>query len=64
MNCTVQSRFNGTFGVRKCIMLLNQMILGSKLKNGLWKIVSKSQVVTKFTVTILRQYTLDLMTLL
>ena len=27
------------------------MILCSKLKNGLWKIVTKSQVVTKFNVT-------------
>ena len=33
------------------IMSLNRMILCSKLKNGLWKIVTKSQVVTKFDVT-------------
>ena len=30
-----------------CIMSLNWMILCSKLKNGLWKLVSKSQVVAK-----------------
>ena len=33
------------------IMSLNQMILCSKFKNGLCKIVTKSQVVTKFNVT-------------
>ena len=33
-------------------MLLNRMILCSKLKNGLFKIVTKSQVATKFTVTV------------
>ena len=33
------------------IMPLNGMILCSKLKIGLWKIVTKSQVVTKFNVT-------------
>ena len=32
------------------------MILCSKLKNGLFKIVTKSQVVTKFTVTKSRLY--------
>ena len=32
-------------------MSLNWMILCSKLKNGLWKIVTKSQVVTEFEVT-------------
>ena len=32
-------------------MSLNQMILCSKLKNGLWKIITKSQVVTKFNFT-------------
>ena len=32
-------------------MSLNRMILYSKLKNGLWKIVTKSQVVNKFNVT-------------
>ena len=32
-------------------MSLNWMILCSKLKNGLWKIVTKSEVVTKFNVT-------------
>ena len=32
-------------------MSLNRMILCSKLKNGLRKIVTKSQVVTKFNVT-------------
>ena len=32
-------------------MTLNQMLLCSKLKNGLCKIVTKSQVVTKFDVT-------------
>ena len=33
------------------IMSLNRMSLRSKLKNGLCKIVPKSQVVTKFNVT-------------
>ena len=32
-------------------MSLNRMILCSKLKNGLCKVVTKSQVVTKFNVT-------------
>ena len=32
-------------------MSLNQMILCSKLKNGLFKIFTKSQVVTKFNVS-------------
>ena len=32
------------------IMTINGMILCSKLKNGLCKIVTKSQVVTKFNV--------------
>ena len=32
-------------------MSLNILLLCSKLKNGLWKIVTKSQVVTKFNVT-------------
>ena len=32
-------------------MSLNWMILYSKLKNGLWNIVTKSHVVTKFNVT-------------
>ena len=38
------------------------MILCSKLKNGLYKIVTKSQVVTKFNVTKLRLHftTLDI----
>ena len=31
-----------------CVMSLNRMILCSKLENGLWKLVTKSQVVTKF----------------
>ena len=35
-------------------MSLNQMVLCSNLKNCLWKIVTKSQVVTKFNVTKLR----------
>ena len=53
---TVQSRFSDTFGLRKklslnCIMSLNLMILCSKLKIGLCKIVTKSQVVTKFNIT-------------
>ena len=33
------------------MMSLNRMILFSKLKNGLCKIVTKSQVVIKFNVT-------------
>ena len=53
---TVQSRFSDTFGLRKKlslnrIMSLNRMLLCSKMKNGLCKIVTKSQVVTKFNVT-------------
>ena len=35
-------------------MSLNRIILCSKLKNGLCKIVAKSKVVTKFNVTKLR----------
>ena len=37
--------------VTNCIMSLNWMLLCSKWKNGLCKIVTKSQVVTKFNVT-------------
>ena len=53
---TVQSRFSDTFGLRKklslnCIISLNRMILCSKLKNNLCKIVTKSQVVTNLNVT-------------
>ena len=53
---TVQSRFSNTFGILKklslnCIMSLNRMILCCKWKNGLCKIVTKSQGVTKFNVT-------------
>jgi hypothetical protein len=54
----VDSRFSDTYGMQKlslnCIMSLNLMILYIKLKNGLFKIVTKSQVVTKFNVTISR----------
>ena len=37
-------------------MSLIRMILYSKLKNGLWKIVTKSQVVTKFNVTVIGKF--------
>ena len=51
----MQSRFSDTWSPQKlslnCIMSLNRMILCSKLKNGLWKIVTESKVVTKFNIT-------------
>ena len=51
----MDSRFSDTYGMQKlslnCIMSLNLMILYIKLKNGLFKIVTKSQVVTRFNVT-------------
>ena len=40
---TVQSQFSDTFGLRKNCHQIG-MILCCKLKNGLWKIVNKSQV--------------------
>ena len=58
---TVQSRFSDTFDLPQklslnCIMSLNRMILCSKLKNGLCKIVTKWQVVTKSRLHCTTQY--------
>ena len=39
------------------------MILCSKLKNGLWKLFSKSQVVAKFNVTKSRMHCIQMHTI-
>ena len=61
---TVQFGFSDTFWSQQKlslnhIMSLNRMILCRKLKNGLCKIVTESQVVTKFNVTKSRLYFID-----
>ena len=46
--------------VTKSYNVTNRMVLCSKLKNGLCKIVAKSQVVTKFNVTKSRLHCISL----